>query len=147
MSSLIRGRQTRSSKTRPPDVAGERCRHVPADVSLRYRPFDDGLRSTDELAGLGWVAQSSNRILRDDIKQGMDEFGVLLTGNPRGVYWFGSRLTTDDARRLAPHNTATSLQVAAGILGGLVWALSNPRAGVVEPDDLDYEDVMRVARP
>ena len=39
-------------------------------------------------------------------------------------------------RELAPHNTATSLQVVAGVLGGMVWALRNPRAGVVEPDDI-----------
>lgn len=39
------------------------------------------------------------------------------------MYWFGSRLTIEQARELAPHNSATSLQVAAGILGGMVWAL------------------------
>jgi homospermidine synthase len=37
--------------------------------------------------------------------------------------------------------------VVAGILAGTVWALTNPRAGVVEPDDLDYQTVMRVASP
>ena len=116
-------------------------------VHYAYRPCDDALLSIDELAGLGWIAQTNNRILRDEVTLAMDELGVLLMGNPRGVYWFGSRLTTDEARRLAPQNTATSLQVAAGVLGGMVWALANPRAGVVEPDDLDRETVMRVARP
>lgn len=116
-------------------------------VHYAYRPCDDALLSIDELAGLGWKAQPTNRILRDDVTDGMDELGVLLMGNPRGVYWFGSRLTAREARRLAPHNTATSLQVVAGILAGTVWALTNPRAGVVEPDDLDYQTVMRVASP
>ncbi|CAB3698574.1 homospermidine synthase [Paraburkholderia rhynchosiae] len=116
-------------------------------VHYAYRPCDDALLSIDELAGLGWIAQANSHILREDVTQGMDELGVLLMGNPRGVYWFGSRLTTDGARRLAPQNTATSLQVVAGVLGGIVWALSNPRAGIVEPDDLDHEAVMRVARP
>ena len=37
--------------------------------------------------------------------------------------------------------------MTAGVLGGMVWALANPRAGVAEPDDLDRETVMRVARP
>lgn len=48
---------------------------------------------------------------------------------------------------MAPHNTATSLQVVAGILGGMVWALQNPNSGAVEPDDIDYELVMKVAAP
>jgi homospermidine synthase len=71
----------------------------------------------------------------------------LLMGNEKGVYWYGSRLTIEEARELAPYNTATSLQVVAGVLGGMVWALENPSAGVVEPDDIDYETVMKVATP
>jgi len=37
--------------------------------------------------------------------------------------------------------------VAAGVLAGVAWALRHPRAGVVEPDDLDHEEVLGVARP
>lgn len=116
-------------------------------VHYVYRPCDDALLSIDELAGNGWRRQAHQRILRDDIVGGMDELGVLLMGNARGVYWYGSRLASEDARRLAEHNTATSLQVVAGILGGIIWALEHPRAGVVEPEDLDFETVLRVARP
>ncbi|MEM5276873.1 saccharopine dehydrogenase C-terminal domain-containing protein [Cupriavidus taiwanensis] len=116
-------------------------------VHYAYRPCDDALLSIDELMGNGGRKQDHQRILRDDIVAGMDELGVLLMGNARGVYWYGSRLRIDQARELVEHNTATSLQVGAGILGGMVWALEHPRAGVVEPDDLDYETVLRVARP
>ncbi|MFM0694845.1 saccharopine dehydrogenase C-terminal domain-containing protein [Paraburkholderia graminis] len=116
-------------------------------VHYAYRPCDDALLSIEEFAGRGWRMQDNKRIMRDEIVDGADELGVLLMGNDKGVYWYGSRLTTPQARRLAPHNTATSLQVVAGIMGGIVWALENPRAGVVEPDDIDYRTVMRVARP
>lgn len=116
-------------------------------VHYAYRPCDDAVLSIDELAGRGWRKQDNQRILRDDITDGMDELGVLLMGNQRGVYWYGSRLSTEHARRLIPHNNATSLQVAAGILGGIVWALENPHAGVVEPDDIDFETMLRIARP
>jgi homospermidine synthase len=85
--------------------------------------------------------------MRDEIESGMDELGVLLMGNPEGVYWYGSRLTIAGARALAPYNTATSLQVVAGILGGMVWALENPDAGLVEPDELDHERILEVATP
>ena len=37
--------------------------------------------------------------------------------------------------------------LVAGILGGMVWALRNPDAGLVEPDDLDHETVLEVATP
>ncbi len=116
-------------------------------VHYAYHPCDDAVLSLHELAGKNWQLQGSRRIMRDEITAGMDELGVLLMGNPKGVYWYGSRLTIDEARRLAPCNTATSLQVVAGVLGGIVWAIRNPDRGVLEPDDIDYETVREVAMP
>jgi len=116
-------------------------------VHYAYHPCDDAVLSLHEFAGRNWQLQAGRRILRDEVTAGVDELGVLLMGNPRGAYWYGSRLSIGQARRLAPYNNATSLQVAAGVLGGLVWALRNPAAGVVEPDDVDYEAVLEIARP
>ncbi|MGE5651634.1 MAG: homospermidine synthase [Bacillota bacterium] len=116
-------------------------------VHYAYHPCDDAVLSIHELAGRNWHAQAQRRIIRDDIVSGADELGVLLMGNPSGVYWYGSRLTIEQARTLAPYNNATSLQVAAGVLAGVVWALHNPHAGIVEPDDLDHDAIMRIARP
>lgn len=116
-------------------------------VHYAYHPCDDAVLSLHELAGRNWQPQPAQRVIRDDIVSGIDELGVLLLGNARGAYWFGSRLSIDAARELAPHNSATSLQVAAGVLAGMVWALRTPRAGVMEPDMLDHEEVMHIARP
>lgn len=116
-------------------------------VHYAYHPCDDAVISVHELAGKNWQLQRRKRILRDEISDGMDELGVLLMGNRKGVYWYGSRLTIHEARKLAPHNSATSLQVVAGVLAGMVWALRNPRAGLVEPDDIDFEMVLRIASP
>src|SRR3546814_17620055 len=77
----------------------------------------------------------------------MDELGVLLMGHAKGAYWYGSQLTVDEARSLAPYNNATSLQVTAAVLGGMVWAIENPRRGIVEPDDMDHRRVIEIARP
>ena len=37
--------------------------------------------------------------------------------------------------------------MAAGVLAGVVWALQHPQAGIVEPENLDHEAVLSVARP
>jgi homospermidine synthase len=116
-------------------------------VHYAYHPCDDAVLSVHELAGRGWKPQERHRILRDEIASGIDELGVLLMGNPRGVFWYGSRLSIQEAREIAPYNSATSLQVVAGILGGMAWALRHPEAGVVEPDDIDHEPVLDIARP
>lgn len=116
-------------------------------VHYAYHPCDDALLSMHEMAGKQWEPQRRLRIIRDDIVSGMDELGVLLMGNERGAYWYGSRLSIEHARALVPYNNATSLQVAAGVLAGVVWALRHPEAGIVEPEDLDPEEIMSLARP
>jgi homospermidine synthase len=112
-----------------------------------YHPCDDAVLSNHELGGKNWVAQPRQRIFMDEIFDGVDELGALLMGHPRNAYWFGSRLSIQQARALAPHNNATSLQVVAGVLGAMVWVLENPRAGLVEPDEMDYRRVLDVADP
>jgi homospermidine synthase len=125
---------------------GNTVRYRPT-VHYAYYPCDDAVLSLHEIAGRNWQLQSRQRIIRDEVNEGVDELGVLLMGNSRGVYWYGSRLTIKQARRLLPHNNATSLQVVAGVLAGLVWALRNPNAGVVEPEDIDHELVLQIASP
>ena len=116
-------------------------------VHYAYHPCDDAVLSLHELAGKNWQMQPEQRLMMDEIATGMDELGVLLMGHPRGAYWYGSRLTIEQARRLVPYNNATSLQVTAAVLAGLVWAIENPRAGLVEADDMDHVRCMEVARP
>ncbi|WP_027133641.1 homospermidine synthase [Geminicoccus roseus] len=116
-------------------------------VHYAYHPCDDAVLSVHEFAGRNWQMQPAQRLLMDEISDGIDELGVLLMGNPKGVFWYGSRLSTHEARELAPFNSATSLQVAAGVLGGVVAAIESPAMGMVEADQLDHRRVMEVARP
>jgi homospermidine synthase len=112
-----------------------------------YHPCDDAVLSLHEFAGKGWRLQDRKRLMMEEIATGIDELGVLLMGPPKGVYWFGSCLTIAEARRVAPHNNATSLQVTAAVLAGMVWAIEHPREGIVEPEEMDFERVLEIARP
>ena len=112
-----------------------------------YHPCDDTVLSVHELAGRNWVGQEQRRLYRDEISDGMDELGALLLGHAKGAYWYGSQLSIHEARKLAPYNNATSLQVAAGVIGAVVWAMENPHAGIIDPDDMDYRRVLEIATP
>ena len=107
-----------------------------------YHPCDDAVLSLHEFAGKNWRLQDRKRLMMEEITSGIDELGVLLMGPPDGVYWYGSRLTIAEARRVAPHNNATSLQVTAAVLAGVVWALEHPSEGIVEPEELDFARVL-----
>jgi len=116
-------------------------------VHYAYRPCDSAMLSLEETLGNGATELADRKILLSDITHGMDELGVLIMGHPKGAYWYGSQLTIEDARKLAPYQNATGLQVTAGVLGAMVWAIENPHMGVVEADDLDYARLMDILTP
>jgi homospermidine synthase len=112
-----------------------------------YHPCDNAVLSVHEFAGRNWRLQDEQRIMMEDITQGIDELGVLLAGHKKNAYWYGSQLSIDEARKLIPHNNATSLQVTVAVLSGMVWAIENPSRGIVEPDEMDFERNLEVCMP
>ena len=103
-----------------------------AEVAFRptchyaYHPADDAVLSLHELFGRAGRIQERHHILgEDEIVDGVDELGVLLYGHERNAYWYGSQLSVEETRRLAPYQNATGLQVTSAVLAGMVWALTS----------------------
>jgi homospermidine synthase len=112
-----------------------------------YHPCDDTVLSLHEFEGRAFDRQPRIRLMNDEIVDGIDELGVLLYGHARNAYWFGSQLSIAEARRLAPYQNATGLQVTSAVLAGMVWAIENPRAGVVDADEIDWRRCLEVQMP
>ncbi len=113
-----------------------------------YHPCNEAVLSLHEMFGRAGKAQDRHHILaEDEIVDGIDELGVLLYGHGRNAYWYGSQLSIDETRLLAPYQNATGLQVTSAVLAGMVWALENPEAGIVEADDLDFRRCLEVQMP
>ena len=110
-----------------------------------YHPCDDAVLSLHELFGRAGEVQSAHHILGEaEILDGIDELGVLLYGHARNAYWFGSQLSVEETRALAPYQNATGMQVTSAVLAGMVWALENPKAGIVEADELDFRRCLEI---
>ncbi|MCX7090034.1 MAG: saccharopine dehydrogenase NADP-binding domain-containing protein [Legionellales bacterium] len=116
-------------------------------VHYAYCACPDALLSIMELGSTEWKEQEHKRIIFNEIVNGVDELGVLLMGNAKGAYWYGSTLSVQEARTIAPYNNATSLQVVAGVLSAMLWAIEHPNAGLVEAEDLDHVFIMDIAMP
>jgi homospermidine synthase len=113
-----------------------------------YHPANDAVLSLHELFGRAGVIQEQHHILGEkEIIDGIDELGVLLYGHARNAYWYGSQLSIEETRALAPNQNATGLQVTSAVLAGMVWALDNPNAGIVEADEMDYRRCLAVQLP
>lgn len=57
--------------------------------------------------------------------------GVFLYGHGKNAYWYGSQLSIEETRRIAPYQNATGLQVTSAVLAD--------RPGLF-PEDIDESD-------
>lgn len=113
-----------------------------------YHPANDAILSLEEMFGKEGVRQVSDYILDEsEIVDGMDELGVLLYGHDKNAYWFGSQLSIEEVRELAPFQNATGLQVTSAVIAGMAWALENPEEGIVEADEMDFERCLQFQLP
>ncbi len=113
-----------------------------------YRPTDMTVDSLKEFFDRGCRWPEETRVLAEhEIAGGSDELGVLLYGHARNAYWYGSQLSIEKARRLAPHQNATSLQVSSAVMAALAWAVEHPRAGLVEAEELDFAQCLQYQAP
>ena len=68
-------------------------------------------------------------------------------GDARGACWYGSQLGIRHARTLCPHNSATRLKGTIAVMAGGVWAMQHPTRGIVEPDDMPFDQILAICRP
>ncbi len=117
-------------------------------VHYAYHPCNDAVLSLHEMFGRAGAPQSEFHVLDEhEIVDGIDELGVLLYGHARNAYWYGSQLSIEETRLIAPYQNATGMQVSSAVLAGMVWALENPQAGIVETDEMDFRRCLDVQRP
>lgn len=112
-----------------------------------YHPCDDAVLSLHEMFGSGEQQKTHEILDVDEIVEGIDELGVLLYGHDKNALWYGSRLSNEETKALAPYQNATGLQVTSAVLAGMVWALENPEAGIVETDEMDHARCLEVQKP
>jgi homospermidine synthase len=113
-----------------------------------YHPANVAVLSLHELFGSAGKVQEKLHVLdEDELQTGIDELGVLLYGHKKNAYWYGSQLSVEETRKLAPYQNATGLQVTSAVIAGMVWALENPEAGIVETDEMDYRRCLEIQKP
>ncbi|OGR85334.1 MAG: homospermidine synthase, partial [Elusimicrobia bacterium GWF2_52_66] len=116
-------------------------------VHYAYMPCNETLTSLYELRSRNCHLQKRLRIMSDEIVEGDDILGALIMGHKYNSWWTGSILSIQESRRLVPHQNATTVQVAIGVVSAVMWMLENPQEGVCMPDDLPYEYILDIARP
>jgi homospermidine synthase len=116
-------------------------------VHYAYCPADVAIASLNELRGYDYQLPEKQRILGDDITSGSDILGALLMGHSYNSWWTGSALSIEESRRLVPHQNATTMQVAIGVIAAVMWMIENPDRGFCVPDDLPYDYVLKISKP
>ncbi|MEO8259372.1 MAG: saccharopine dehydrogenase C-terminal domain-containing protein [Acidobacteriota bacterium] len=125
-------------------IEGYRATYRPT-VHYAYMPCDNAILSLHELAMRNFQLQPRLRIMSDEIVDGIDELGVLLMGHGLNAWWTGSQLDIHETRQLVGGQNATTLQVAASVIGALVWMIRNPAEGILTPDEIPFREILDVA--
>ena len=123
---------------------GEKAIYRPT-VHYAYCPSNEAIVSMRELEMLNWKIHKNQRIMNDEITGGDDRLGVLLMGHPYKSWWTGSLLNIEDSRRLIPGQSATTVQVSSAVYAAVAWAMKNPNAGLLVPDELPWREVLGYA--
>jgi len=116
-------------------------------VHYAYMPCHETLSSLHELRARNYELQPKLRIMTDEITSGADILGALIMGHKYNSWWTGSILTIEESRRLVPHQNATTMQVAIGVVSAVMWMMDNPEKGLCLPDDLPYTHILDIAKP
>ena len=123
----------------------------PADLSGMTRETVRGklekrsLGKTGEMLsviGFGGIAQAHRAAYEKLARE-----GALIMGHRYNSWWTGSVLSIHESRKRIPHQNATTLQVAIGLVSAVMWMMENPNRGICMPDDLPYEFILDVAKP
>lgn len=114
-------------------------------VHYSYCPTDAAIASMRELEHMNWKLSPNQRIMNDEIIEGEDRLGVLLMGHVYKSWWVGSLLNINDARKLLPGQSATTLQVGSAVFAAVKWAMENPDRGYLVPDDLPWREIVATA--
>ena len=114
-------------------------------VHYAYCPSNEAIVSMKELEMLNWELHKNQRIMNDEITGGDDRLGVLLMGHPYRSWWTGSLLTIEDSRKLIPGQSATTVQVSSAVYAAVAWAMKNPNAGLLVPDEMPWREVLGYA--
>jgi len=116
-------------------------------VHYAYCPCDGAIASLNELRGYDYRLVENQRIMNDEITGGSDILGALLMGHAYNSWWTGSDLSIEESRKLVPHQNATTMQVAIGVVAAAMWMIENPKKGVCVPDDLPHDYILGIAKP
>src|SRR5918995_4991963 len=69
-----------------------------------YHPCNEAVLSLHEMFGQAGRVQEEHHILDEtEIVDGIDELGVLLYGHAKNAHWYGSQLSIEETRLLAPY--------------------------------------------
>jgi homospermidine synthase len=116
-------------------------------VHYAYMPCHETISSLHELRARSYELQPKQRIMSDEILSGADILGALIMGHKYNSWWTGSILSIEESRRLVPHQNATTMQVAIGVVSAVMWMIDNQNKGLCIPDDLPYDHILNIAKP
>ena len=79
----------------------------------------------------------------DILEGGYDAVGCLIFHGDNEKLWIGAVQPIERAKKFNKEINGTCLQVAVSILSAVKWGLANPSRGVIDPEEVDSDFVLK----
>jgi len=113
-----------------------------ADIAFVYKPTDVSLKSLIEKGCRLKPGQRKGFLLKGKNVVGYDTVGVYMESIDGKGLWIGNACETGHAvngRLAEKHHNATTMQVTAGVMGGLFAIVRSPRLGFCYPEEISFK--------
>ena len=121
--------------------------HIPT-VAFVYHPSRLPRQNLEDKDWKKLPTKIMNEITGGPLK-GSETMGATLISSRKDIQprWFGSIVSCEQEREVGTNSNPTTLQVAAGIISHLLFALEEPEKGLCMPHEFDSEKILDIAKP
>lgn len=115
-------------------------------VYFSYRPNEYAVQALANIKNLGYKKPNNFKKLADDLQEGAEYVGVIISSKRFGSYYFGSGVELRRLKELYKAETPTIIQVSATAISAFKWLINNPLEGITFPEDLPEQFILNEAK-
>ncbi len=114
-------------------------------VYFSYRPSEMAFRALKAVKRKNYQRPSSFVRLKNNLSSGGEYVGVIINTKLFGAYYYGSGVELNVLKQNYPKETPTIIQVTATAISAFKWMLDNPNEGLLFPEQLNEDLILKAA--
>lgn len=113
-----------------------------------YKPTVFFIYAPSTIASNSIIDNKSNRdfkthlLTKDEVISGGESVGVIIQGKRFNTHYIGNYISNEEC-----DDVATVIQVSASSFAAYKYIISHPKSGMLFPEELDTDEVLKYVKP